>query len=636
MDPIDQYLTALGQIESSGNYGALGPVTNGGDRAYGKYQVMGNNIPAWTKQALGSSLTPSQFLNDPNAQDAVAKHYFGNYLNQYGNPQDAASMWFSGTPLSQGAGRSDGYNTGSQYVAKFNKALQGVQGDSTSPMDMAMLPTNATPDTGTAPASLTPAGTPANLINQEFASLNGPGSVGGPRSVVDQDFNTLNGSNAAQTPATRVAQGFGAINNDPTDLINGDFNTLGNPPANPQLLAALKAKMAGAALPSAASPTVGNNGLDQQNPGGAVGPGAPSAPSAPVGRGNNVLTGIGGALSSLGAGILSAYNPMGGAMLMNASNMQMMNALKAKAMMLPEWGQVGRDAFNQPVMGWINKLDQTINGQSTGASGQTNSGQYAAQNLDPNKPLYAQLDPARQAEVNGMIAGRIAMPTQRLLATPYYNQLLQAANEHAQQMGLPGFDQATWLASVQGRKDWANGGKSFMAMQGLDQLDAHALKASNAVENIANYNGNFTGMNDVRNWLANNTNANPQLRDALTEFQNSKSALTDEMSKAWKTGVMSDKEKEDWENKVNAASSPQILRRTLYDFEDLVDARRQQLTNGYKAQFGQDYASSPNALDQTNHANVYKLLHDRWQAGFNGSSPQGLPTGVASIKVINP
>ena len=85
---------------------------------------MGANIPAWTKAALGQELTPQQFLGDPAAQDAVFAHRFGRYVQQTGNPQDAASMWFTGRPLAQGANAKDGLGTsGQDYVDKFSAAL---------------------------------------------------------------------------------------------------------------------------------------------------------------------------------------------------------------------------------------------------------------------------------------------------------------------------------------------------------------------------------------------------------------------------------------------------------------------------------------------------------------------------------
>lgn len=120
---IDNYLTALRKIESSHNYEALGPMTKKGDRAYGAYQVMGANVPSWTKEAVGRSMSPDEFLADKEAQDTTARHFFGKALNKYGTPQDAASVWFTGKPLSQNTtGTTDQYTTLPKYVQRFNKA----------------------------------------------------------------------------------------------------------------------------------------------------------------------------------------------------------------------------------------------------------------------------------------------------------------------------------------------------------------------------------------------------------------------------------------------------------------------------------------------------------------------------------
>jgi hypothetical protein len=89
--PGNGYRDAIASIESagSGDYSAMGPQTKSGDRAYGRYQVMGANIPNWTKDALGQSMTPEQFLASPEAQDKVFDHRFGGYADKYG-PDGAA------------------------------------------------------------------------------------------------------------------------------------------------------------------------------------------------------------------------------------------------------------------------------------------------------------------------------------------------------------------------------------------------------------------------------------------------------------------------------------------------------------------------------------------------------------------
>ena len=134
------WANAIASIESrgSGGYSAVGPTTAKGNRAYGKYQVMDFNIPTWTEKHLGQRLTPEQFLASPEAQDAVFQGEFGSSVQKYGNPQDAASVWFTGRPASQGAGRSDILGTtGADYVNKFNAALgQGPQTSTKGPQMM--------------------------------------------------------------------------------------------------------------------------------------------------------------------------------------------------------------------------------------------------------------------------------------------------------------------------------------------------------------------------------------------------------------------------------------------------------------------------------------------------------------------
>ena len=148
---------AIANIESGGDYGALGPTTKSGDRAYGKYQVMGENIPNWTKQALGKSLTPQEFLRDKNAQEAVFEDQFARNTAKYGSAQDAASVWFSGKPIAKAGQRADILGTTAPaYVNKFN-AVYGRQ----APVQNAMV----APVTGVAPQMPAgPVAPPAGVI----------------------------------------------------------------------------------------------------------------------------------------------------------------------------------------------------------------------------------------------------------------------------------------------------------------------------------------------------------------------------------------------------------------------------------------------------------------------------------------
>lgn len=124
---IAPYANAIAAVESADAkdpYTAIGPRTRSGDRAIGKYQVMGKNIPEWTEKHLGRRLSVREFMADPDAQEKVFASEFGGYLKKYGNPDDAASMWFTGKPAAEGRDRNDLYTSQPEYLRRFNAALK--------------------------------------------------------------------------------------------------------------------------------------------------------------------------------------------------------------------------------------------------------------------------------------------------------------------------------------------------------------------------------------------------------------------------------------------------------------------------------------------------------------------------------
>lgn len=126
---LERAKRAIAANESGGRYEALGPVTGRGDRAYGKYQVMGSNIPSWTEEALGTRMTPEEYLANPEAQEKTFAHHFGKFATQHGNPYDAASVWFSGKPIAEAGNRRDVLGTTvPSYVSKF-KSTYDAEGD---------------------------------------------------------------------------------------------------------------------------------------------------------------------------------------------------------------------------------------------------------------------------------------------------------------------------------------------------------------------------------------------------------------------------------------------------------------------------------------------------------------------------
>lgn len=129
----------IAAIESrgSGDYKAIGSVVESGDRAYGRYQVMGANVGPWSQEALGFRITPEQLLNNPGFQDKIFDHVFGGYLDKYG-AEGAAQAWFGGEGAVGKTGRPDMHGT---TVGEYGKRFIGEQTDAWDGMREAVAST---------------------------------------------------------------------------------------------------------------------------------------------------------------------------------------------------------------------------------------------------------------------------------------------------------------------------------------------------------------------------------------------------------------------------------------------------------------------------------------------------------------
>ena len=128
--PLDIYRRAIQGIESSGDYGIVGPTHPQYGRALGAYQVMEANLPKWTKDAIGREVSADEFLSSKDIQDRVFDHRFGGDMAQNGgDPRQAASVWFTGRPINaQSSAAKDSLGTsGSRYLAKFDQAVAKAQ-----------------------------------------------------------------------------------------------------------------------------------------------------------------------------------------------------------------------------------------------------------------------------------------------------------------------------------------------------------------------------------------------------------------------------------------------------------------------------------------------------------------------------
>lgn len=195
------YRDAIASIESkgSGDYNAVGPTNAKMGRALGRYQIMEANIGPWSREALGRKVSADEFMKNPQIQDAIFDHRFGQYVKQFG-PEGAAQAWFAGPG---GVGKTDrkdvlGTDVGT-YGNKFMTALGPQQVASADPNAAfnAVLASDAQPQprtVGALPvppnAQPMPQGIPAEFAgSQQLANAQGgivPALMGGTAASPEQ------------------------------------------------------------------------------------------------------------------------------------------------------------------------------------------------------------------------------------------------------------------------------------------------------------------------------------------------------------------------------------------------------------------------------------------------------------------
>ena len=124
---IDTFLRALGQVESGGNYYAV----NTSSGAYGKYQIMPSNWPAWAETYLGNRYAKQT----PENQEKVASGKLTSLYRSLDSWKRVAYWWLTGSK------KTSGWSTyATNYVAKVMKLYEAAKSDTQG------APTHTEPD----------------------------------------------------------------------------------------------------------------------------------------------------------------------------------------------------------------------------------------------------------------------------------------------------------------------------------------------------------------------------------------------------------------------------------------------------------------------------------------------------------
>lgn len=102
---LARLMAAVGSVESGGNYKARNPVSG----AYGKYQIMPANWPAWARRYLGDA----HAKQTPRNQERVAAGKMTSLHGWLGNWRRVAYWWLTGSSKTSGWSKY-----AKRYVAK--------------------------------------------------------------------------------------------------------------------------------------------------------------------------------------------------------------------------------------------------------------------------------------------------------------------------------------------------------------------------------------------------------------------------------------------------------------------------------------------------------------------------------------
>lgn len=183
------------------------------------------------------------------------------------------------------------------------------------------------------------------------------------------------------------------------------------------------------------------------------------------------------------------------------------------------------------------------------------------------------LPESMQSQVRALSEGRIAMPTGRAAATPYWEQIMQATGRYD-----PTFDAANYQTRVHTRQDFTSGQarRNITALNtALEHLDTLAGRAE------ALDNGSWHIINSVRNSYRDQT-GDPRVNN----FNQARQAVVTEMARVFQGAAPQMAEIEHWRETINAAQSPAQLHDAIRGAVALLDGRLNALGDQYNAGMG--------------------------------------------------
>jgi hypothetical protein len=240
-----------------------------------------------------------------------------------------------------------------------------------------------------------------------------------------------------------------------------------------------------------------------------------------------------------------------------------------------QFTQIGEDmmgnkrfGFVDPVAGRVYDLSgKELTGEATGgatiptgSNGQPLQGPELLQHLEKNDPVTA-------AGVKGLIEGNISSSGRNLQKLAPLASLVD-----------PTFDASQYPIRLATRKNYTSG-KQFQEVQAINTVAGHLDNLSKSADDLNNTR--FPWWNTVANTPLQAT-GDPR----VDKFNTDKQAVTNELSKAYRGGHVTEGDVREWQSNISAAKSPEQLKAVIGEMNELLNSKRAALEDGYRSSMG--------------------------------------------------
>lgn len=243
-----------------------------------------------------------------------------------------------------------------------------------------------------------------------------------------------------------------------------------------------------------------------------------------------------------------------------------------------DFGVIGQNAMGQNQYGFIDKINRSVT--PLGKAG----GQASTDGVNTDvtgEDFLKQLDPNIASQVKGIVEGRMQPPGSFALKSPYWQQMMSYAAQYE-----PGFDFTKWGARAATAKDFGSG-KSAQNITSFNTAIQHLETLDNAANDLNNVSLPFSSAaRKLTNPIA--AQASPDAQARLKKFDQAATALSEELTRAFRGTGGNVHDIVEWRKSFDAADAPEAMSAAVQQAAELLNGRIEALQAQYDKGMGRD------------------------------------------------